>query len=187
MRMKCLHAVLAIVLAITGPDLLSSRAYAGDSSVIKRPPVILGETVPAPVADMVPLPVKISVETAPATPAGSTMERIFTSNAAVTVYVTVALYALKWASDRYKLDVERWEGIILHCYNDAEQNGLLKNWAGHEKLAHAMQLFDDRFRSVFGVDPSARDREDARLDFARTAFNDDPAVANAPKPAVTGG
>ena len=133
--------------------------------------------------------IKISVVAATPAPAPaatpSAWERIFTSSAAVTVYITLALYALKWASDKYKLDVERWEGLIIHCYADAEQAGLLNNWAGHEKLAHAMQVFDDRFRSIFGTDPTARDREDARLDFARTAFDDDTSPKFVPVTATT--
>lgn len=184
MRMKCLHATLAIVLAISNPQWLVSSVHAEDNTAAKKPPVILPEPGQVTAGDTT---VKISVEAVPPASGASAWERILTGNAAITVYLTVGLYLLKWASDRYKLDLERWEGIIIHCYNDAEQSGLLKNWAGHEKLAHAMQLFDDRFRSAFGVDPTARDREDARLDFARTAFNDTsddsstPAAAAAPQ------
>lgn len=179
MRMKCLHAAFAMFLAIANPFVSIYPVHAEDS-VVKKP-VILGDA-----ADNSPVPVKITVEATPPAPttSASAWERIFTSNAAITVYLTVGLYVLKWASDRYKLDLERWEGIVIHCYNDAEQNGLLNNWTGHEKLAHAMQLFDDRFRSAFGVDPTARDREDARLDFARTAFNDD-GTASTTAPAQT--
>lgn len=182
MRMKCLHAALALVLAISSPQLLVPSVHAEDSGVVKKPPVILSEPSQAVAGEAATIPIKISVEASPPVAVGSVWERIFTSSAAVTAYITVGLYALKWASDRYKLDLDRWEGIIMHCYNDAEQNGLLKNWAGHEKLAHAMQLFDDRFRSAFGVDPTARDREDARLDFARTAFNDTSGDVAAPPP-----
>jgi hypothetical protein len=127
------------------------------------------------------LPIRISVDMQPSSAAtASFWERILTSNVTLTTLATLCLYLLKWASDRYKLDLERWEGVILHCYNEAENSGVLNKWKGHDKLAHAMQIFDDRFRSVFGADPSAKDREDARLDFARTAFND---ASNPPKPA----
>lgn len=179
MRMKFTHAMLAVVLAFAMPSFVFS-VHAEDAP-IKQPPVILGESSPAPVT----VPVKISVEAVPSTPsststaAPSLWQSIFTSSAATTVYITLALYALKWASDKYKLDAERWEGLIIHCYNDAEQNGLLNNWAGHEKLAHAMQIFDDRFRAIFGVDPTAQDREDARVDFAKTAFKDTTSTSGA--------
>ncbi len=187
MRMKCLHAALAIVLAITSPQLMFGSVHAEDNSVVKKPPLIMLEPGQAVVSDATSIPVKITVEASPSPAGASAWERIFSSNAALTLYVTVGLYLLKWASDRYKLDLERWEGIIVHCYNDAEQNGLLKNWAGHEKLAHAMQLFDDRFRSAFGVDPTARDREDARLDLARTAFNDTFGDTTTPQPVTKPG
>lgn len=173
MRTKFYSVAIAMVLAVFNPLVEFNTVHAEDAPIVKAP-VILDVPASPSTAASAPIPIKISVEAAPAlsAPAQSVWERLFTSSAAVTVYITVGIYALKWASDRYKLDLERWEGIIMHCYNDAESSGVLNSWSGHEKLAHAMQLFDDRFRSAFGTDPTARDREDARLDFARTAFND---------------
>src|SRR5205085_10083189 len=183
MRMKFTHALLAVVLAFAMPSFVVS-IHAADAPD-KQPAATFSAAAQDTTNATPAIPIKISVEAPAAAPAPaatpSIWETIFTSSAATTVYITLALYALKWASDKFKLDAERWEGLIIHCYNDAEQHGLLNSWAGHEKLAHAMQIFDDRFRSIFGSDPTARDREDARLDLARTAFNDD---SNAAAPAT---
>lgn len=80
----------------------------------------------------------------------------------------------------------RWESVVLHCFNDAERQGLLNGIKGHDKLAIAMNSFDTVFQNVFGKPPTAQDRADARVDFGKVAFNADATPFIAPPAAARG-
>ena len=62
MRKTYLHAVLAIVLAISSPPLFFSSVHAEDNTGVKKVPVILADTGQVAASDAT---VKISVEASP--------------------------------------------------------------------------------------------------------------------------
>ncbi len=149
------------------------------------PPAQPAGTVSAPAAQ----------QTAPAgatpdSPAASTVPQwlqILNNPAVLTLLISLMVGLLKWLHDNKGLDAERWEGLVIHLYNDAEQAGLLKNLKGNDKLQYALSHFDQNFQSVFGSAPTPQDRADFKIDVARVAFSDaattpvtPPAAAAAP-------
>ena len=111
------------------------------------------------------LQVSPNASAAPATPAQAWYWQLTANPVVVTAFLTACVYALKWLQDQKKLDAQRWEGVIVHCFALAEEVGL----PGTQKLANALQEFETIFTRVFGAPPTAQDRADATVDFAKIA------------------
>ena len=130
-------------------------------------------------AGNVPVIIQVSpsASSAPAipTPASAWYWQLTANPVVITAFLTACVYVLKWLQDQKKLDAQRWEGVIVHCFALAEEVGL----PGTQKLANALQEFETIFTRVFGVPPSAQDRADATVDFAKIAAAS-PSAAPAP-------
>ena len=95
------------------------------------------------------------------------MGELFTSNVAITLYVSVFFLLINWLKQRQKWDTERWDGIIATGFALAEKSGLK---TGNEKLNHAIVVFTQKYRDTYGKEPNPMDLKDAVLDFGRLAL-----------------
>lgn len=93
--------------------------------------------------------------------------QLLTSNAAVTFYVVVALYAYRFFKVRQQWETERWEGLVTSAFLAAEKSGFLN---GNAKLQHALEIFNREYSETYGQPPSPMDVKDAALDLARKAL-----------------
>lgn len=93
--------------------------------------------------------------------------KLFTSEAAIALYVTLVLFIWRKVKINYQLDSERWEGIVTQCFLAAENAGLA---SGNAKLSFALEEFNRVYEETYGQIPDAKDIKDAALDFARKAL-----------------
>jgi len=91
---------------------------------------------------------------------------ILTSEPMVGVYAVFFAWLWHWIGDRFKINVERWNGLIAFCFLLAEKSGK----TGEGKLAFACDELKKQFSKVYGKEITLRDLWDAELDFARLAL-----------------
>ena len=94
-------------------------------------------------------------------------EQILTSSPAIVFYVAVVLFAFRWFKQREGWDTERWEGMIATAFAMAEKTGVR---TGIEKLDFGLREFGKQHTMTYGKPPSARDLQDAALDFGKLAL-----------------
>lgn len=92
---------------------------------------------------------------------------VFTSNAAITLYVALILFGYRFLKVRQQWETERWEGMITAAFLAAEGAGFLKSNA---KLSFALAEFNRHYQEVHDKEPSAMELKDAALDLARKAM-----------------
>lgn len=93
--------------------------------------------------------------------------QLATSEAAITLYVVVALFVYRTLKIRFQWDTERWEGMVTSAFLAAEGAELLSS---NQKLNYALSVFNREYSETYGKDPSPVDVKDAALDLARKAL-----------------
>jgi hypothetical protein len=93
--------------------------------------------------------------------------KVASSEAAIVLYIAIVLFVYRKLAISFKWDVERWEGLIAAAFNAAEKQTKF----GNVKLEFALQHFAQEFPKTFGKEPSAKDLQDAALDFAKKAWD----------------
>jgi hypothetical protein len=128
--------------------------------------------------------------TAPAATAQKTVLQtildILGSPAFIVIIAGVVVKVIQYLQDKKGLDTDRWVGLVHNIYNMAESEGWTAKWSGHDKLAFAMDKFDETFVKTFGHEPTVQDRQDAKNDLAVLAKTDDhaeiaPGIPTPPK------
>lgn len=107
----------------------------------------------------------------PPIPIQSIWEKILNNNLFSGFVAALGFLIYQAICKKYNIDPSHFEGLIMHCFNEVENLGILKKWDGNQKLTEAMKMYDDNFRLAFNRLPSEQEKTFAKYSFATKAYN----------------
>ena len=100
-------------------------------------------------------------------------EKILFSPTAIVVLVMCYFMGSNFLKKKYDVDMDKWNGLLIHAYNFAETSGLTRGIKGREKLAVAMEEFKRQHIETYGKRATEADIADFVNDIAKLAYDDD--------------